>query len=83
VHASAKLRLRSSPTTPHVLGSKAPSRKVFAAFELRQARYRGLAKTHLQHVATATAMNLVRLSAWLQGLPRAQTRRSHFAALAA
>jgi transposase len=53
------------------------------AFELRQARYRGLAKTHVQHVATAAAINLARLSAWCQGLPRAQTRRSHFAALAA
>jgi transposase len=53
------------------------------AFDLRQARYRGLAKTHLQHVATAAAMNLARLSDWLEGLPRAQTRRSHFAALAA
>jgi transposase len=53
------------------------------AFELRQARYRGLAKTHVQHVATAAAINLARLSAWCQGLPRAQTRRSHFAALTA
>jgi transposase len=53
------------------------------AFELRQARYRGLAKTHLQHIATAAAMNVVRLSDWLQGRPRAQTRQSRFAALAA
>lgn len=52
------------------------------AFELRQARYRGLAKTHLQHVATATAMNIARLFAWFQELPRAQTRQSRFAALA-
>jgi transposase len=52
------------------------------AFELRQARYRGLAKTHVQHGATAAAINLARLSAWCQGLPRAQTRTSRFAALA-
>ena len=52
------------------------------AFGLRQARYRGLAKTQLQHVATATAMNLVRLADWLNQMPRATTRRSHFAALA-
>jgi transposase len=52
------------------------------AFGLRQARYRGLAKTHLQHVATATAMNLVRLADWLDHVPRATTRRSRFAALA-
>ena len=52
------------------------------AFGLRQARYRGLAKTHLQHVATATAMNIVRLADWLNQVPRASTRRSRFAALA-
>ena len=52
------------------------------AFGLRQARYRGLAKTHLQHVATATAVNLVRLADWLNHVPRATTRRSRFAALA-
>jgi IS5 family transposase len=52
------------------------------AFGLRQARYRGLAKTHLQHVATATAINLVRLADWLNQVPRATTRCSAFAALA-
>jgi transposase len=35
------------------------------AFELRSTRYLGLAKTHLQHVATATAINLKRYFAWL------------------
>jgi transposase len=52
------------------------------AFGLRQAPYRGLAKTHLQHVATATAMNIVRLTDWFNQVPRASTRRSGFAALA-
>ena len=33
------------------------------AFGLRRTRYRGLAKTHLQHLATATAINLDRLVA--------------------
>jgi transposase len=37
--------------------------------DLHQARYRGLAKTHLQHVLTALALNLVRLDAWLAGVP--------------
>jgi transposase len=50
---------------------------------LRRSRYIGLAKTHLQHLITATAINLVRVAAWLEGTPRAQTRRSAFAALAA
>jgi transposase len=52
------------------------------AFGLRQARYRGLAKTHLQHVATATAVNVSRLTDWLNSAPRATTRSSRFAALA-
>jgi transposase len=52
------------------------------AFGLRQARFRGLAKTHLQHVATAAAINIARLGDWWNGSPRAPTRCSHFAALA-
>jgi len=38
---------------------------------LRRSRYVGLAKTHLQHVATAAALNVVRLNAWMQGEARA------------
>jgi transposase len=52
------------------------------AFGLRRARYLGLAKTRLQHILTSTAMNIVRLTAWLQGLPHARTRTSRFARLA-
>jgi transposase len=37
--------------------------------DLHQARYRGLAKTHLQHVLTALALNLVRVDAWSTGTP--------------
>jgi transposase len=50
---------------------------------LRQARYRGLAKTHLPHLATAAALNVVRLGEWFAGTPRAKTRCSPFAALKA
>jgi transposase len=50
--------------------------------EMRRSRYVGLKKTHLQHVLTAASMNLTRLIAWWQGIPKAQTRRSPFAALA-
>jgi transposase len=48
---------------------------------LRRSRYIGQEKTHLQHVATAAALNMVRSMAWVNGLPRAQTRRSTFARL--
>ncbi len=51
-------------------------------YELRFARYIGLAKTNLQMVATATAINLHRLFDWWQRRPRSQTRTSAFAKLA-
>lgn len=50
---------------------------------LRRARYRGLEKVRLQHVATAAALSLDRAAAWLEGRPLAPTRTSRFLALAA
>ena len=41
-----------------------------------------MAKTHVQHVAIAAAINIDRIVAWLDERPRAQTRTSRFAALA-
>jgi transposase len=49
---------------------------------LRRTRYVGQAKTHLQHLLTAVALNLARFVAWVQGVPLAPTRTSAFAALA-
>jgi transposase len=48
---------------------------------LRRARYRGLAKAHLQHLLTALALNVVRLGEWWLGTPQAKTRCAPFAAL--
>ncbi|WP_435604988.1 transposase [Streptomyces bacillaris] len=48
---------------------------------LRRSRYRGLAKTSLQHQLTGAAINLARIHAHLTETPRARTRTSHFAAL--
>lgn len=53
------------------------------AFGLRVARYRGQAKTHLQHILIAIAINLVRVVAWVQDIPQATTRQSSFARLVA
>ena len=50
---------------------------------LRRSRYIGLARTHLQHVLTAAALNLIRAVAWLTQTPRAKTRSSRFSALLA
>ncbi|MGH1438301.1 MAG: IS1182 family transposase [Lewinella sp.] len=52
-------------------------------FGLRKTRYIGLRKTRLQHILTATAMNLTRTVAWMAGIPRKKTYISRFARLAA
>lgn len=52
------------------------------AFGMRRSRYRGMQKTHFQHLMCATCINLVRALAWLEGQPLAQTRTSRFTALA-
>ncbi|MFE2441547.1 transposase, partial [Streptomyces sp. NPDC059426] len=48
---------------------------------LRRSRYRGLAKTSLQHQLTGAAINLIRINAWLTGQPHAHTRTSPLTAL--
>jgi len=48
---------------------------------LRRSRYVGEAKAHLQHVATATAINVSRITDWLADHPREVTRRSAFTRL--
>ncbi|WP_330254551.1 IS1182 family transposase [Nocardia sp. NBC_00565] len=48
---------------------------------LRRSRYRGLAKTSLQHLLTAAGLNLNRLNTWWETTSFAPTRTSHFTAL--
>lgn len=52
------------------------------AMDVRFARYHGLAKTHLQNVATAAAITLVRAAHWLMGDRPRKTRVSPFASFA-
>jgi transposase len=47
--------------------------------DMRRARYVGQAKTNLQNICIAVALNLVRLWNWLTETPLAKTRRSAFA----
>jgi len=49
--------------------------------EVRRSRYIGLAKTHLQHLLSATSLSFLRVGEWLMGVPKATTRRSPFARL--
>jgi transposase len=48
---------------------------------IRHARYRGLPKTHLQHVYSAVALNLIRLDAWWRGHPLDRRRSRHLTRL--
>ena len=48
-------------------------------FGIRRSRYIGQAKTHLQQVVSATAINFVRVNNWLHKVPVAKTRRALFA----
>ena len=61
--------------------------------DLRQSKYlnnlveqdhrfiKRLVKTHLQHIATAAAINIVRVMQWSEDKPHSKTRPSSFAAL--
>jgi len=50
--------------------------------ELRRSRYIGLAKTRLQHVLVAAAINIQRIADWLLDVPRSHTRTARFVLLA-
>lgn len=50
-------------------------------FGMRRSRYVGLAKTHFQHICTATAINLWRIVDWLNEVPLAKTRQAAFVRL--
>jgi transposase len=52
------------------------------AFDLRRSRYIGLAKTPLQHILSAVAINVVRVMAWVTDPHPTKPRVSPFAALA-
>ena len=75
---SAEFRGRYRPR----LGIEGTISQAVRAFELRETRYRGLAKTYLQAVVLATAINFCRFWDYLNGVGLVRTRTSPFAALA-
>ncbi len=90
--ALQEARARQASEDGHPLGEAQYARRAGVAgtftqanrqCDLRHARYLGLARTHLQHVITAVAINLLRVLAWLAEVPRAETRTSPFARLMA
>ena len=78
---AARARLRApgyQQTYAARAGSEGTLSQAVRRSGLRQARYVGLAKTHLQSLLTATAINLLRVLNWLLGVELATTRRSRF-----
>ncbi|MEU1306449.1 MULTISPECIES: transposase [Streptomyces] len=51
------------------------------AHGLRRSRYRGLARTHVQHVLTSMACNVTRVTDWIDSTPRTRRRTTHFRSL--
>jgi hypothetical protein len=62
-------------------GVEGTLRQAVAVTGSRRARYRGLAKTHLEHVYSAVALNLIRLHAWWHDKPLDRRHTSHLARL--
>jgi IS5 family transposase len=62
-------------------GVEATIGQAVAVTDTRRARYRGLDKTHLEHVFSAVALNLIRLDAYFNAIPLDRTRTSHLARL--
>ena len=58
-----------------------PPDRLLGVSDVLQAKYIGAAKTHLQHILTAAAIDFVRVAEWLDEVPLAKTRRSAFVAL--
>jgi len=65
-------------TYRHRAGIEGTHSQAVRAMGLRRSRYIGLRKTHLGHVAVATAINVIQLMSWLRGEAPEQTRTSPF-----
>jgi transposase len=84
----AQLAARAAQDTPHWqadyarrAGVEGTLRQGVAVTGMRRARYRGLAKTTLEHVYSAVALNLIRLDAYWNGHVLDRTRTSHLTRL--
>jgi hypothetical protein len=64
IHLSDRTPSPFGPGTPPVPGSTASTPKAVRRSGLHHTRYTGLAMTHLQHIATATAINVRPLGEW-------------------
>jgi hypothetical protein len=62
-------------------GVEGTMRQTVAVCGSRRARYRGLPKTRLEHIYSATALNLIRLDAYWNHQPLDRRRTSHLTRL--
>ena len=62
-------------------GVEGTIRQGVAVTGMRRGRYRGLPKTQLEHVFSATALNLIRLDAYWNGHALDRSRTSHLSRL--
>jgi hypothetical protein len=72
--ALARARAEQTTTTwrdKHAIraGAESTIHQAITVTGIRHPRYRGIGKVHLQHVFSATALNLIRLHAWWNGPP--------------
>ena len=65
-------------TYRHRAGIEGTDSQGVRALGLRSSRSIGLHKTHLGHLAVATAVNVIQLMSWLRGEAPEQTRTSPF-----
>jgi transposase len=84
----AQLAARAAQDTPgwqaryaRRAGVEGTIRQGVAVTGMRRARYRGLPKTQLEHVFSATALNLIRLDAYWNGHALDRSRTSHLTRL--
>lgn len=84
----AQLAARTTQDTPswqaryaRRAGVEGTIRQGVAVTGMRRARYRGLPKTQLEHVFSATALNLIRLDAYWNGHALDRSRTSHLTRL--
>ncbi|MCX5095932.1 IS1182 family transposase [Streptomyces sp. NBC_00365] len=87
-HHEALMKARADQSTDewyqrykHRAGIEGTVAQAVTRCGMRRTRYPGLRKTHLQHVLTACAINLVRTDAWQTGTPLGATRVSQFTRL--
>lgn len=73
--------MRGKNATTPAPAWRAPLSQAVRRTRLRRIPYRGQDKTHLANVLSATALDIIRIGAWLNGSSLGTSRASHLARL--